>query len=140
MKCFVDANIFLEVELQDKRKDECEKFFFGVVQGKQECFISDFILYAILIHLTHRGITLEAAKNFLAFIDQSKIKVLVPDMQTLNDALKIIKKYNLDSDDALVVSTMTANKVTNLVSFDRDFDRIDLIKKIEPFELISSHL
>jgi predicted nucleic acid-binding protein len=109
-----------------------------VVQGKQECFISDFILYAILIHLTHRGTSLEAAKNFLAFIDQSKIKVLAPDMQALDDALKIMKKYNLDFDDALVVSTMTANKVTNLVSFDRDFDRIDLIKRIEPFELISS--
>jgi hypothetical protein len=45
MKCFVDANIFLEeVELQDNRKNGCEKFFFEVVQGKQECFISDFIL------------------------------------------------------------------------------------------------
>jgi hypothetical protein len=55
MRCFIDANILLEVELQDKRRGECEKFFLPVIHGNEECFISDFIVYTILIHLAQQG-------------------------------------------------------------------------------------
>ncbi|MGH9856453.1 MAG: type II toxin-antitoxin system VapC family toxin [Acidobacteriota bacterium] len=139
MKYFIDANIFLEVELQDKRKEECEKFLTRISEGVEGGIISDFIMYSILLQLTNRS-TLAAARDFLTFLEQADIEIMVSDMQALHNALKIMKSYNLDFDDALVISIMAANKVNRLISFDKDFDRINderLARRIEPKDIVS---
>jgi predicted nucleic acid-binding protein len=139
MKYFIDANIFLEVELQDKRKDECERLLERVAEGLEEGVISDFIMYSILLQLSSRS-TLSKAKDFLSFLEGANIEIIVPDMQTLHNALKIMKSYNLDFDDALVVSIMASNKINRLVSFDKDFDRVKdeaLVNRIEPKDVVS---
>jgi len=139
MKYFIDANIFLEVELQDKRKEECERFLGGIAEGLEEGIISDFIMYSILLQLTSRS-TLSKAKDFLSFLEGANIEIIVPDMQTLHNALKVMKSYNLDFDDALVISVMASNKINRLVSFDKDFERVKeeaLVKRIEPKDIVS---
>lgn len=139
MKYFIDANIFLEVELQDKRKEECERLLGRIAEGLEGGIISDFIMYSILLQLTNRS-TLSKAKDFLSFLEGANIEIIIPDMQTLHNALKIMKSYNLDFDDALVVSIMATNKINRLVSFDKDFDKVKdeaLVKRIEPKDVVS---
>ena len=139
MKYFIDANIFLEVELQDKRKEECERLLGRIAAGLEEGIISDFIMYSILLQLTSKS-TLSKAKDFLSFLEGANIEIIVPDMQTLHNALKVMKSYNLDFDDALVISVMASNKINRLVSFDKDFDRVKdeaLVKRIEPKDIVS---
>jgi predicted nucleic acid-binding protein len=51
-----------------------------------------------------------------------------------------MKSYNLDFDDAVVVSIMASNKISRLVSFDKDFDRVKdeaLVNRIEPKDVVS---
>ena len=138
MKYFIDANIFLEVELQDKRKEECERLLGRIAEGLEEGIISDFIMYSILLQLISRS-TLSKAKD-LSFLEGANIEIIVPDMHTLHNALKVMKSYNLDFDDALVISVMASNKINRLVSFDKDFDRVKdeaLVKRIEPKDIVS---
>lgn len=134
MTYFVDSNIFLEVELKDEKREECQNFLTRVAQGTEDCMISDFILYSVLIELVEKS-TLDMANNFLKFFEQANIEVFVPNMRTLSEALNIVKKYNLDFDDALVVSSMLENKINKLISFDRHFDRVKEIKRFEPNQL-----
>lgn len=51
---------------------------------------------------------------------------------TILKSIDIMGKYNLDFDDALVVSSMIANKIKKLVSFDKHFDVVREIERIEP--------
>ncbi len=135
MTYFIDSNIFLELELEDERKDECEQFLTKIVEGTEGGIISDFIVYSILIELTQKS-TLTVAKNFLNFLEQTtNITIFVPNTQILSNTFNFIKKYKLDFDDALVVSCMMANKIKRLVSFDKDFDKVNEIKRIEPNQI-----
>jgi predicted nucleic acid-binding protein len=58
--------------------------------------------------------------------------ILNPDLMTILKSIDIMGKYNLDFDDALVVSSMIANKIKKLVSFDKHFDVVREIERIEP--------
>lgn len=132
---FIDTNIFLEIELEDKRKEDCELLFRKILNEKEKGLVSDFIVYSILIELTEKS-TLKKARGFLNFLDIMKnIEIFIPDKETLFSAMKFVEKYKLDFDDALVVSCMISNKIKKLVSFDKDFDRVKEIKRIEPNQI-----
>lgn len=132
---FIDTNIFLEIELEDKRKEDCEILFRKILNEKEKGLVSDFIVYSILIELTEKS-TLKKAREFLNFLDIMKnIEIFIPDKETLFSAMKFVEKYKLDFDDALVVSCMISNKIKKLVSFDKDFDRVKEIERIEPNQI-----
>lgn len=46
-----------------------------------------------------------------------------------------MRKYNIDFDDALVVSSMAEAKIKKLISFDKDFDKIKEIERLEPGQI-----
>ena len=45
---FIDANIFLEVALGDKKTKECKKLLNNVNDGQSQAYTSDFIIYSCL--------------------------------------------------------------------------------------------
>jgi len=47
-----------------------------------------------------------------------------------------MKGENLDFDDALVISCMKANNIRDLISFDRHFDKVKGIRRIEPGDVL----
>lgn len=130
---FVDANIFLEIQLEDKRAGECEEFLRKINLGKISAITSDYIVYSCLLQICNRLGSVERMKKFiLSMFGISNIKIFNPDFEVILSALNSMKRYNLDFDDALVVSSMTANKIKKLVSFDRHFDKVKEIERIEP--------
>ena len=63
---FVDANIFLEIALQDKRNEECKKFIKQIIDNKLKAYTSDFIIYICLIQLQFKSKeNLKKMKEFL---------------------------------------------------------------------------
>jgi len=128
---FIDANIFLEIELEDARKEQCKKFFKRIVDDKEKAIISNFIMYSILLELAKKT-TIKKAKDFLIFLEAAEIEIFTPSIEIILKALDKMKEYKLDFDDALVVSCMISNKIKKLVSFDKHFDKIKEIERIEP--------
>jgi len=132
---FIDANIFLEIELEDEKKEECKKFFQRIIDGKEKSLTSDFILYSILLELIKKS-TIKRAKEFLIFLEEIKnIEIFHPSSEIISQALDTMKRYGVDFDDALVVSIMAEAKIRKLVSFDKDFDKIKEIERIEPNQI-----
>ncbi len=132
---FVDANIFLEIELMDSGREECRRFFEKIEENKSTALTSDFILYSILIELIKKS-TIKRARDFVLFLDTVKnIAIYHPASKTLFTALNRMERYNLDFDDALVVACMLENKIKRLVSFDKHFDKVKEIERLEPEDI-----
>ena len=47
-----------------------------------------------------------------------------------------MKSYGLDFDDALALQIMKEKGIHNIISYDKDFDKIPNIKRIEPENLL----
>ncbi len=67
--------------------------------------------------------------------DLKGLEIVRPSLSEIYNSLKISKKYNLDFDDSLVVSSMMNHNLKTLISLDKDFDQVREIKRIEPRNL-----
>jgi predicted nucleic acid-binding protein len=126
MRYLVDTNVWLELLLGQEKLDECKAFFQNV--DTNLIAISEFSLYSIGIILCR----LNKDELFEDFLDDiansfiSKIKLEIEDIKYL---LQIRKKYNLDFDDAYQYVVAEKYNLT-IISFDSDFDRTELGRKM----------
>ena len=127
----VDTNIFFEALLRQERTAEVQAFLQSV--DLNTIFITDFSVYSI-------GIALFRLKNFTLFtrfvedmiVDGIRILSLtLEDLKTLNQP---IQKFNLDFDDAYQYTAAVRYNL-QLISFDRDFDQTDRVRK-EPVDIL----
>jgi len=129
----VDANIFLEIALEDNRNEECKNFIIEILSNKIKAYTSDFIIYTCLIQLQFKSKeNIKKMKEFLIFINSLNINIIKPTLNEISKVMGFMEKYNLDFDDGLVISYMVNNNIKNLISFDKDFDKVDIIKRKEP--------
>ncbi len=130
---FVDANIFLEIQLSDERSEECKEFLRKIVSEELSAATSDYIVYSCLLQISNKLNSAERMEKFITSLSEIKdLTILNPDLKTILTSLDFMKRYGLDFDDALVVSSMIANKIKKLVSFDKHFDKAKEIERIEP--------
>ncbi len=128
----VDTNIWLERFLNQERSEEVGYFLDHTLSDR--FFISDFALHSIgvvMSKLNQMGASLSFVRD--AFIDGSVslIHVAPEDMQ---DIARAAERFNLDFDDAYQYAVAEKYDLV-IVSFDSDFDRTDLGRKV-PAEVI----
>jgi len=129
---FVDANIFLEVALGDKNSISCKELLNNIQTGKVKAVTSDFIIYTCLLQIQHKS-TLDNMKKAVRFFQLLEgLMIYRPMFDDLSEAMKIMCTYKLDFDDGLVVSCMESLKIKKLYSFDKHFNGVKSIKRLEP--------
>jgi predicted nucleic acid-binding protein len=64
---FIDANIFLEIFLDDSKADECENFLKYLEINKTPAFTSDFLIYACIIAIKNKFKDHKKMENSLIF-------------------------------------------------------------------------
>ena len=129
---FVDANIFLEIFLKNSKIEDCKNFLEKSRLGNISAFTSDFIVYTCLIQIQCKTKELNTLKDFVIFINTLNLNILKLNIANIPKTIEFMSKYNLDFDDALVVSFMKDNHISNLISYDKDFDKVNIIKREEP--------
>lgn len=128
-----DANIFLEVLLEQEKADECERFLKKIEKADQEAVITDFLIDAILVVLERNGKGSDDLATFIASL--SAYRGLTVYFLSLSDRLFAtlhMKDFGLDFDDATTYQAMKRMNLDGIVSFDDDFDVIKGINRIEP--------
>jgi len=131
----VDTNIFLEVLLSQRRKDECKKFLGMLRDGKVEGVVTDFTIHSIIVLMDGFG-KLDELKVFLSSLTAYKgLYVYTTSIFDEVDAIKVAKKNNLDMDDAIQYVVALSINADAIVSFDRDFDNLRIPRK-EPKQII----
>jgi uncharacterized protein len=133
MLIFIDTNIFLYASgAAHPQRAKCVQVLRSLAEGKIDATINSEVIQEILYVLSRRG-KLEDALTLA-----SHISSLFPDLLpvTRNDILEacdLLRLYpHLPVRDAIHVATMIRNGITQIISVDKDFDRIDGIRRIEP--------
>ncbi len=133
----IDANIFLEVELAQEHAAACKSFLGRVRDGLVRAAITDFHVDSIALIMENYGRNWKDLALFLASLFLYKGLVIYPiGMGGRLKATHLMKDYGLDFDDALALQAMRDLSIETLVSYDRDFDSIDWVRRITPENLM----
>ncbi|MHA1782769.1 MAG: type II toxin-antitoxin system VapC family toxin, partial [Promethearchaeota archaeon] len=74
----------------------------------------------------------EVKKRLTAIIDSVNINVLDISTSSILLAFEIAEKYGTGGRDSLIAASLLENKIQEIYSHDFDFDKIKLIKRIDP--------
>ena len=127
MAKFVDANIILRYLLDDPEADSVERIF----KKQKEIYVADIVIAEVIWTFTtfYKWRKDRFIPKIKSFLSPDFIKA---DKKMLNEALDIFEKYNIDYIDAYLISLMEKRKIKSIYSFDRHFDKIQDIRRIEP--------
>ncbi|MCX6090106.1 MAG: PIN domain-containing protein [Candidatus Atribacteria bacterium] len=130
----LDANIILRFLTNDipEQSDRCTELLKFVEAGTEEVWLPDLVLA-------------DMVWTFEKFYKQSKKRIqellgpiLVlhglrhPNKKVSKEALRLYAEKNLDWTDAFVASQMLAKKNNEIYSYDKDFEKVEGITRVEP--------
>lgn len=135
---FLDTNVILRYLTGDDevKAANCYRLFQRVQQGEEELFTSETVVSETVYvlsssrlpyQLTHE----EIRERLLPILTLRGIRL--PQKQVCLNALDIYAASPFfDFEDALAVAHMEHAGVTEIVSYDRDFDRVPGVERVEP--------
>jgi len=133
-KQFCDTNIFLRyLTADDKAKySKCRALFEKVVDGKITLFTSDLVIAEVIWTLQsyYKVPKDEVIEKVATILNTPNIKV--ENFTILAEALLLYSMKNIDFIDAYNSSYMQNYAVDEIYSYDKDFDRIESLTRIEP--------
>lgn len=132
----IDANIFLELLLDQSRADECHRFLTEVSEGKRQGFLTDLALDSVLIILESRRKQPQELASFLSAIASYKgLSLYWLSLADRLRATRLMSRHGLDFEDATIVQTASRLGVKAVISFDRDLDTIPNLRRVEPAQI-----
>ena len=129
----IDTNIFLEVLLEQEKCEKCVVFLKDFADGLKEGFLTTFSIDSVVISMLNNDKDEEKIKIFLSSLLKYKgLKLYQVKIRDRINAMILMKKHNLDYEDALILQSAIATNSGEIVSFDKHFDKVKDIKRIEP--------
>src|SRR5713101_4805108 len=134
---FIDTNIFVRYLAGDdeKKSEACFRLFQRVQRGEEAVTTAEVIIAEVayvlsspsLYHLSHEEIVARLTPILSLRSFQLRYK------RTYLRALDLYATYpSLDFQDALAVAHMERQHISEIVTYDRDFDRVPDITRTEP--------
>ena len=127
---YIDANVFIYAAINDGPLGEkCRAILKaaqnGQIVGRTSCLTFDEVLWYI------RKAQPEAMQTVGNNLLSLNIRFLTVDKMVLYQSLVAILESHLKPRDAIHVATMKLQNIKNIISEDKDFDRIIDIKRID---------
>jgi len=130
----IDANIILRFLTNDNptQAAACENLLREVESGQTQVYLADIILADIVWTLEkyYRVEKSQIRTKLTQILALSGLRCVSKNIITA--ALDIYCDKNIDWTDAFVASQMLTANQNEIYSYDKDFDRIDGVKRIEP--------
>ena len=128
----IDTNIWLERLLDQEKSTDVGRFLETV--SPSQMMISDFSMHSIGVILS----LLNKHDVYATFVDdvllQGGVSLRTVPPAFIRRMVEVMKSFTLDFDDAYQYVVAELAQAT-IVSFDKDFDKTDLIRKT-PLELV----
>ncbi len=128
----IDANIFLEILLEQNKAGECQKLLNRLQESEDTLYVSTFTIHSIAVKLVKDG-KLKELSEFLLDLSSSEIARIDTTTNDEIEVVKIVKKHNLDFDDALQLYLCKKHDL-KIISYDQHFDKTP-IERVEPSEV-----
>lgn len=133
----IDANIFLELMLDQAKADECERFLAAVEDGSQRAFITDLTLDSILIIMENKGKSPSELATFISSIATYRgLKLYWLSLVDRLHATVHMSRRGLDFEDSTTLEAARRLAAEGIVSFDKDFDGLPDARRLEPKDLL----
>ncbi len=134
---FIDANIFLEIELNQQQAGECKELLTYLETASPCAWINSFLVFSIVLIIQHKTQNKEKTKKFIKILNSyTGLSIYSPTLSTVHDAISEQEKNDLDFDDGLVIACMKELGIQDIVTFDNHFDSIEGINKISPSNVL----
>lgn len=131
---FIDTNIFIRFFVCDgsEENENVEKFFNKVVSGNDRYLTSTMVIAEIIwvLEKYYKMDKKNVCENIRLILDTPNI--IIKEKQILYDAAEIFYKQNIDFIDAYNYAYALKNSSSGIISYDRHFDRLALLKRTEP--------
>ncbi len=138
-KACVDANVILRFLLNDPlpMAQEAATLFQAVANGQLILLVDDLIVAEMVWVLKsfYKQDIATIAATLRDFLLQEGIETT--DKPTILHALTLFETKNVDFVDALLTARMIAKGISTVFSFDRHFDRLPLIQRLNPGDVAS---
>jgi predicted nucleic acid-binding protein len=135
---FVDTNIFIRFLTGDdpEKAQQCKLLFERANRGEVDLTTSESVIAEIVFILSSKRLYNQSRSDIRSrlypLISIQGLKIA--HRRVYLRALDIYEKNNLDFEDALTVARMEQQDLTQIYSYDRDFDTVDGIEidRLEP--------
>jgi len=136
---FLDANIFIYAYYKPKKplnqkekhmKDQAKKIITKISQAKEEV-TTTVIHISETVNILKHGLKLEELNKLILgmfMLDNIKIKSVTREQYLA--ATELADELELESNDALAVDTMKQDNITEIYTFDEDFEKIEGITRL----------
>ncbi len=133
---FLDTNVILRYLTRDDpvKAERCFELFQRVKRREVRLTTSELVLAEVVYALSSRSVYnqgREQVRNLLLPI-VSLSGLLVPYRRSFLRALEFYAVTNMDFEDCLSLAHMERLKIKTILSYDRDFDRVNTIQRHEP--------
>lgn len=133
---FVDTNVFIRFLTKDEpqKAEACFSLLDKATKGEIKLQTTESVIAEIVYILASKRLyNLPRRQIFEKLFPVLKIRGLnVPNKRTLIKALEVYAASKLDFEDTILVANMQRTKSKELYSYDRGFDKIPEIKRLEP--------
>jgi predicted nucleic acid-binding protein len=131
----IDSNILVYALNKDLPEHlACKELLIDIVNGKELVGIPSIVFmegfHALVKAFKYKEA--EVKKRLIAIIDSKNINVLDISTSSILFAFEIAEKYRTGGRDSLIAASFLENKIQEIYSHDSDFDKIKLIKRIDP--------
>ena len=124
----IDANLILRYLLGDFEAERVEK----LLKGKIKLLLSDVIL-AEIVWVLDSYYKWDRSKIVESLISLVRLSSVICNKFLLTETLTILgKQKSFDFADAYSVALMRISKIKDIYSFDKDFDKIQGVNRLEP--------
>lgn len=134
---FADANIFIRALIGDDpiRKAACDDLFHKIDRGEVEIVTCEAVITEIVYVLSSRsryGLSHTEIRGRLSPLIRMR-GLRLPGKQIYLEALDIYaSRPAIDFEDAVCVAHMRQMGIDEILSYDKDFDRMPNIHRVEP--------
>ncbi|MFZ3073239.1 MAG: PIN domain-containing protein [Thermodesulfobacteriota bacterium] len=131
---FIDTNVFLRYLTADDRVkyNKCKALFERAVNGGETLVTSDMVIAEVVWTLLsyYKTPKSEIVEKVSIILNTPNIEV--KNYRIITEALAIYSVQNIDFIDAYNAVFMKHNKTEEIYSYDKDFDGVDFLRRIEP--------
>ena len=131
----IDSNILVYALNADLPEHlPCKDLLINIINGEELVSVPS-IVFMESFHALVKAFKfkeIDVKKRLLAIIDSKNINVLDISTSSIILAFEIAEKYGTGGRDSLIVASLLENKIQEIYSHDTDFDKILLIKRIDP--------
>jgi len=133
---FLDANVILRYLTRDdpKKAEKCYELFQKAKRGEIELTTCEAIIAEVVFVLSSKNLyNLPRDEIYSLLLPIINLKGLkITQKLIFIRALDIYASKNIDFEDALSFAHMEKLKISEIYSYDNDFDKIEELRRLEP--------